>query len=308
MDLVLPEAAREFAASVDQALTSAGGAQIARRCDEDPDLRDDVLPLLKRLGALDLDPCGELDEVMAAVELCRVAGKHTLPWPVAGAVAAIDGKYAAVIDPRRPRITHGDLGSWIGVTLGRDTSTCVPSSRMVAGVLAPFVVEVDVTARPERASDQRLAALLWLQSATAIGSLQQTCRLTIDHVTARQQFGRRLADFQAVRFKLADMTVAERGLRELLTFTAWSATVGGAASPVVDALALRVATIEHGKELLRTAHQLHGALGFCDEHDLSVASRQLQPLLRMPFDLEASTEALDRELEPFGVAALCHDG
>jgi hypothetical protein len=44
--------------------------------------------------------------------------------------------------------------------------------------------------------------------------------------------------------------------------------------------------------VLRTSHQLHGAVGFCDEHDLSVLTRHAQPLLRLPFGLEATTERL----------------
>jgi hypothetical protein len=34
--------------------------------------------------------------------------------------------------------------------------------------------------------------------------------------------------------------------------------------------------------VLRTSHQLLGALGFCDESDVSVLDRHTQPLIRLP--------------------------
>jgi hypothetical protein len=38
--------------------------------------------------------------------------------------------------------------------------------------------------------------------------------------------------------------------------------------------------------VLRTAHQLLGALGFCDESDVSVLDRHTQPLIRLPVSSE----------------------
>ena len=39
--------------------------------------------------------------------------------------------------------------------------------------------------------------------------------------------------------------------------------------------------------MLRTSHQLLGALGFCDESDVSVIDRHTQPLIRLPLGAEA---------------------
>jgi hypothetical protein len=39
--------------------------------------------------------------------------------------------------------------------------------------------------------------------------------------------------------------------------------------------------------VLRTSHQLLGALGFCDESDVSVLDRHTQPLIRLPLSAEA---------------------
>ena len=50
--------------------------------------------------------------------------------------------------------------------------------------------------------------------------------------------------------------------------------------------------------MLRTAHQLLGALGFCDESDVSVLDRHTQSLIRLP----VSTEVLAMRLTA-GVSA-----
>jgi hypothetical protein len=46
--------------------------------------------------------------------------------------------------------------------------------------------------------------------------------------------------------------------------------------------------------VLAATHQLLGALGFCDEHDLSIIDRHIQGSLRIPCDSEATMEQLLR--------------
>ncbi len=63
---------------------------------------------------------------------------------------------------------------------------------------------------------------------------------------------------------------------------------------VDDALALRMAAIEAADVVFRVCHQLHGAVGFCDETTLSWLSRYSQPLRRLPFGLSATRDQLAR--------------
>ncbi len=48
--------------------------------------------------------------------------------------------------------------------------------------------------------------------------------------------------------------------------------------------------------MFRVAHQLHGAIGFCDETTLSWLSRYSQPLRRLPFGVSATRTALTRQV------------
>jgi alkylation response protein AidB-like acyl-CoA dehydrogenase len=98
-----------------------------------------------------------------------------------------------------------------------------------------------------------------------------------------------------------------QSLRELARFTMWRLW----AAPLdrlVDALALRAHALESAQSVLRTCHQLHGALGFCDEHDLSILSRHAQPWLRLGGGLEATTEHLMAAIDRSGFDSLFDRG
>ena len=74
-----------------------------------------------------------------------------------------------------------------------------------------------------------------------------------------------------------------------------------------DALALRMAAIEAADVVFRVCHQLHGAVGFCDETTLSWLSRYSQPLRRLPFGLSATRDQLTRIAGRRGLAGCTHE-
>jgi acyl-CoA dehydrogenase len=118
--------------------------------------------------------------------------------------------------------------------------------------------------------------------------------ITRQHVVARMQFGKPLAEFQAVRFTIADASVAVRGLHELAKYTISRMETAPTQVRSADALVLRLKATDTARQVFRVAHQLLGALGFCDESDVSVLDRHTQPLVRLP----VSTEVLATRLLP----------
>ena len=72
---------------------------------------------------------------------------------------------------------------------------------------------------------------LVLGSWRILGAVQQSLRIVSDHVRARIQFGKPLADFQAVRFAVADAAVGVRGLHELAKFTIYATRITFPAGP-----------------------------------------------------------------------------
>ncbi|HKY13280.1 MAG TPA: hypothetical protein VJM33_00035, partial [Microthrixaceae bacterium] len=76
------------------------------------------------------------------------------------------------------------------------------------------------------------------------------------------------------------------------------------AEVVTDALAVRLAAIEAADTVFRITHQLHGAIGFCDETALSWVSRYSQPLRRLPLGLAGTRDALTRGIGEIGLIGL----
>ena len=65
-----------------------------------------------------------------------------------------------------------------------------------------------------------------------------------------------------------------------------------------------MAAIEAAEIVFRVCHQLHGAVGFCDETTLSWLSRYSQPLRRLPLGLSATRDHLTRRVGPRGLTGL----
>ncbi|HMD45797.1 MAG TPA: acyl-CoA dehydrogenase family protein [Acidimicrobiales bacterium] len=307
MNLALPQGAADFGASSRRAVVDAGGFELFRRAEEDPGLRTTLVePMLERLGLFELDPREDVESAMAAAELCRLSGAYAVPYPVVatlGAPPAGDWRFAALVDERGPWIEHADLaGPWLAIDReGRSgDAEVVPATRNPT--LVPFAraVRADWTG-PAVGRGER-ALLLDLDSSRILGALEMAHGLAVAHVQEREQFGRPLAAFQAVQFHVADCEVAVRGLRQLLryTFSRWGAGAGA----WTDALALRTFALETAGTVLSTAELLHGATGFCNEHDLTVITRSVQGPVRLPVGLEETTEMLASAIDVDGFDGL----
>lgn len=290
MNLEFCDGAREYAQEVSRAFAAAGGDDLLRRAEQDPLGREAlVVPVLDKLGAFDLDPRAGAEELEATAVLCRCAGWWGVPYPVAEHIAGV------VVDESRPQAAVGGLGrSWRVFTLSGQVGEGRARPLDAPPRSSWFVAELDVVASG-RASGAEVALALVLPCFTLLGMLDRALSLTRSHVTQRHQFGQPLAEFQGVQFQLTDAEVERAGCEELAKYALWSvrATPDDA---VADALALRCATLEAADVVFRVAHQLHGALGFCDESPLSWLSRYSQPLRRLPFGLSASRAALAEKL------------
>jgi acyl-CoA dehydrogenase len=286
VNTALPEDIAEFAAVAAKRFVRFGGPQAALRAETEEQLRDDARSALADLGAFDLDVRSSPDDLLAAAVLCQAAGAAALPYPLVEELLAIDGARLALVNPEAPRIDHGDLaGDWIAADLDGTRYRVEVSSRTSAK-LGPFLVPATLTESDGTVSAADVDLHLTLGSWRILGALQQALDITRQHVTARMQFGKPLADFQAVRFTIADASVAVRGLSELAKYTLSRTESAAAQIRSADALVLRLKAVDTARQVLRAAHQLLGALGFCDESDVSVLDRHTQPLIRLPVSSE----------------------
>jgi acyl-CoA dehydrogenase-like protein len=290
----LPPDVVAFGDAVRDRLNGLGGVRFALLAENDDARRQQAAVALSEVGAWDVDPRAGAEDLLAAAQLCRITGAVALPYPVVEQLLAVDGARLALVDPARPWIDHGDLpGEWVGVDVDGCTYRVLPGSR-IRSRLGPFVTRATVEKSALSLSPDDVARHLVLGAWRLLGGLEAALELTSSHLVVREQFGKPLAKFQAVQFMVADAAVALAGLEELAKYTAWRLVTAGSLASRVDAVALRLHADDVGREVLHTCHQMLGAIGFCDEHDLSVLDRHLQPLLRLP----ASAEVLADRLVP----------
>ncbi len=303
MNLELGADAEEFGRAARRAFEAAGGDDLVVRADADPSLREPLAgPVLRGLGAFELKPRVDADELEAAAALCRGAGYWALPYPVAECLSApadleVDG-LIVVADHAPAGVVAGLSKRWATVTLAGVRSTVVAQSEARPALVAELTVApVDTDGVGD------LALALVLPCWTLLGMLDRAMDLTIAHVRLREQFGQALSTFQGVQFQLTDAEVDRAGVDMLAKYALWSIATGRPEA-VDDALALRSAALEAADVVFRICHQLHGAVGFCDEAALSWLSRYSQPLRRLPWGLSATRDRLARRVRQTGLTGL----
>lgn len=303
----LSDEATEFGAQAVRALRAAGGDDLVRAAEAEPIRRAaSVEPVLARIGAWELAPRRDPVEAEAAAALCRAAGYWAAPYPVAERLARppdLDVDALVVVAERQPSAALDGLDlRFATVDLdGRRGAVSVPPTS-VSGRESAFVVPLEVTPT-DAAGGGDLALALTLPCWTLLGMLDRALELAREHVLVREQFGRPLAQFQSVQFQLTDAEVERRGVEVLARYALWSCRTGGG-DAVADALALRLAAVEAAEVVFRVAHQVHGALGFCDEATLSWLSRHSLPLRRLPFGPLDTEDRLTRRIGARGLVGL----
>ena len=157
-------------------------------------------------------------------------------------------------------------GLAIATTPNVDGSTCstLAFSRVV-------VADDDIVARGEvaAATATKMQELMVLgTSAELLGVAAAALDATVEYTKFREQFGKKIGSFQALQHRMVDCFVDAELNRSLLykVLSAWDARAAHPA--MVSAVKARV-----GKGALNTvrlALQLHGAIGYTDEHDIGV--------------------------------------
>jgi 3-oxo-4-pregnene-20-carboxyl-CoA dehydrogenase alpha subunit len=303
MILDLGDDAKEYGRQALRAFEAAGGDRLVQQAEAKPAERESLAgPALAELGAWDLDVRTDADELEAAAALCRSAGYWALPYPVAERLSRpadldVDG-LIVVADPRPSGVVVGLESRWATVSLGGTRSRVLGQ-----GATGPaFVAELELAAIDENGGGD-IALGLVLPCWTLLGMLDRAMELTIAHVSLRKQFGQPLSAFQGVQFQLTDAEVERSGVEILAKYTLWSIATGRPEA-LNDALALRMSAIEAAEVVFRVCHQLHGAVGFCDETTLSWLSRYSQPLRRLPLGLSATREVLTQRVGGTGLTGL----
>ncbi|WP_166875290.1 acyl-CoA dehydrogenase family protein [Salinibacterium sp. ZJ450] len=285
MKSTVSEEALELGQAVGEAIDAAGGVDLAREFERNPAARGKrVDDLLGPLGIWEIAPREDQVQLEAAAEACRAAGGRLLMYPIAERLARPEGKDAILLVPTTGRrvAVHADIDlDWAAATLRGDSAQLTHRGPLIGEKLAKFVAEIDAEI-DEGVPQENAELVIALQSWWLLGVLERSLADTVVYANEREQFGRPIIKFQATQFRLSDVTVAVQGLAELAKYTLWSIAQGDRATALVDAVALRVSAVQAADTVLRAGHQLHGAMGFADETNISQYSRHSQGYRRLP--------------------------
>jgi alkylation response protein AidB-like acyl-CoA dehydrogenase len=112
-------------------------------------------------------------------------------------------------------------------------------------------------------------------AACSIGGAQFCLDRTIDYMRERKQFGQRLADFQALRFRLADYATELEAARLMVHRAACAVANHEPGGTRLAAMAKRFAT-DVGFEVVNGCLQLHGGYGYLRDHPIERVLRDVR--------------------------------
>ncbi|MFF5844826.1 acyl-CoA dehydrogenase family protein [Streptomyces massasporeus] len=169
-------------------------------------------------------------------------------------------------------------GDATGLTRVRQTALDAtrPQGRIqLRHVTAELLGDETVDALPAlaRLGDTAAACL----ATEAVGAAGRVLERTVEYVGQREQFGRPVGSFQAVKHRLADAYVQVQAARSAAYYAAWSAATEATDGATVSATATAreeaagALALAQALEALRRAAaegiQLHGGIGFTWEHE-----------------------------------------
>ncbi|MFF2849379.1 acyl-CoA dehydrogenase family protein [Streptomyces sp. NPDC058001] len=233
--------------------------------------------------------------VITYVEL----GRHAVPGPLVETAVAVSLLAHAAPDASKvwlPRVAVGEVMLSVRppgspFALDADAVDVVLTVEGDALRIAPGHGPMEASADPARRlyrvpeggellarggdmAEAMSRALTWARLLTAAQSLGVGLALlhrTVEYARQRRQFGTEIGSFQAVKHRLADTLLALEFARPL--------ALGAAVTMApADVAAAKATAGEAAYTAARTALQLHGAIGYTEELDLSLWLRKARPL------------------------------
>jgi alkylation response protein AidB-like acyl-CoA dehydrogenase len=136
-----------------------------------------------------------------------------------------------------------------------------------------------------------LLRLRLLDAAALAGVAATALDMAVGYAQVREQFGRPIGSFQAVKHHCANMAISARCARDQTSFAAM-AIDGGREDAAVQVECAFVVAAQAALDNASLNIQIHGGIGFSDEADPHLLVRRAQLLTRIAGGLEAANERL----------------
>jgi len=103
-------------------------------------------------------------------------------------------------------------------------------------------------------------------AAEQLGGAQRALDMAVEYAKVRQQFGRPIGSFQAIKHRCADLLLEVESLRSAVGYAAAAVAAGSTEVPVLASL-LKAYASEVYSHVAGENIQIHGGIGFTWEHD-----------------------------------------
>jgi len=299
MNFEIDEQQRDFAASIDAALGAADlPAAVRAWAAGDTASGLKVWAQLAELGVTALMVPEKFDGIEAhPVDLVVAAerlGRWCVPGPVTESIAvapvllADDDRSAALasgeliatvtMPPQVPRAVDADTAGLILVAADGKVSDGTAGDQVESVDPSRKLFEVSTSGEGQAADVARAYEFGVLATAAQlVGAGQALLDMTVEYAKQRSQFGKVIGTYQAIKHKLADVHIALELARPLVYGAALS-VADQSADTARDVSAAKVAASDAALLAARSALQTHGAIGFTQEHDMSLSLLRVQAL------------------------------
>jgi alkylation response protein AidB-like acyl-CoA dehydrogenase len=293
VDFALDEQQRDFAASIDAALGaadlpgavrawSAGDTAPGRKVWEQlANLGVTALAVPEKFDGIDAHP---VDLVVAIERL----GRWCVPGPVAESIAVAPillggdercaglaaGELIATValPPHVPLAVDADAAGLVLLVTDDRVTEAQAGERHESVDPSRHLYDVAPTGNTWQADIKRAYEFGVLATAAQLaGAAEALLNGAVDYAKQRSQFGRVIGSYQAIKHKLADVHIDIELARPLVYGAALSLEAR-------DVSAAKAAASEAALLAARASLQTHGAIGFTQEHDLSLWLLRVQAL------------------------------
>lgn len=185
----------------------------------------------------------------------------------AGAVwtVAVDGVHPHALDGKiASRVFHVSGSTLHSAEAGESLDSITPFRTLTTVIDTEHLSPIDEAAL-EAALDEASIA----NSALLLGAGERLLTEAVEYAKVREQFGRAIGEYQSLKHQLADVRVALSFARPLL----WNAALAvdsGDEHREKHVSAAKIRAAEAAQLAARVSLQVHGAIGYTAEHDLSL--------------------------------------
>ncbi|RIL00872.1 MAG: acyl-CoA dehydrogenase [Proteobacteria bacterium] len=180
-----------------------------------------------------------------------------------------------------------DAGAAAAFLVAVDRARIALVARDAAGLTATPLATIDATRRVAELRFESVAPAEWIGGAAGVpelaarvlaagrvalaadvlGACERAIEMAVAYAKQRVQFGRPIATFQAVKHLCAEMIAELEPARSLVWYAA-HAFDHRPEEAVAMSLHAKAHLAEIGTQIVRTATEVHGGIGFTSEHDL----------------------------------------